>query len=342
MSDPANYSLLKRSNGFWYVLYEADGRIHWKSTRTRSKQEAAKSLSHLSELLKPRERVILLSGFIQDFLLYARGTYAKKTTDMYRNSLGSLMAFVGELPLTSLTARHLDTYKADRLLKVSPVSVNVELRTLKAAMNVAVRWQMLERNPFQGSPLVRVPERTPSYFSKEDFQQLISLIKENWLKELIVFAVMTGMRRGEIVNLKWADVDLSRKVILVRSSPTFKTKQGRKRVVPLSEVAFHLLSARASKASSDFVFTLNGKSISGSWVGHKLKRYVYEAKLKDSRLHFHSLRHSFASSLIQNGVSLYEVQKLLGHSNISVTQVYSHLQPAQLHDAVNRVKILEN
>jgi hypothetical protein len=65
MSDPVNYSLLKRSNGFWYVLYEADGRMRWKSTRTRSKQEVAKSLSHLSQLLKPRARVILLSGFIQ-------------------------------------------------------------------------------------------------------------------------------------------------------------------------------------------------------------------------------------------------------------------------------------
>ena len=71
MSDPANYSLLKRSNGFWYVLYEADGRTRWKSTRTRSRAEATKSLSNLKDLLKPRARVILLSRFTQEFLLYA-------------------------------------------------------------------------------------------------------------------------------------------------------------------------------------------------------------------------------------------------------------------------------
>jgi site-specific recombinase XerD len=342
MSDPTSFSLLKRSNGFWYVLYETDGRIRWKSTHTRSKQEATRSLSNLKDLLKPRSRVILLSKFIQDFLLYAIGTYSAKTTSIYRGSLGSLKAFVGDLPLTSLTARHLDSYKADRLLSVSPVSVNIELRTLKAAMNVAVRWQMLEANPFRGSPLVRVPERSPSYFSKEEFQKLLSLIKENWLKELIVFAVLTGMRRGEIVNLKWADVDLSRKAILVRSSSTFKTKQGKQRVVPLSDVAFHLLSSKAVKSDADYVFSRHGRNISGSFVAHKLKHYVYEAKLTDHKLHFHSLRHTFASWLIQDGVSLYEVQKLLGHSNISVTQVYSHLQPAQLYDAVNRVKLLEN
>jgi site-specific recombinase XerD len=128
----------------------------------------------------------------------------------------------------------------------------------------------------------------------------------------------------------------------VRSSPTFKTKQGKQRVVPLSDLAFHLLNSKSARRVSDYVFTLNGDKIPGTWATRKLKNYVYEAKLKDDRLHFHSLRHTFASLLIQDGVSLYEVQKLLGHSSIAVTQVYSHLQPTQLHDAVNRVRLLEN
>jgi site-specific recombinase XerD len=75
------------------------------------------------------------------------------------------------------------------------------------------------------------------------------------------------------------------------------------------------------------------------WVSHKFKYYVYEARFSDDRLHFHSLRHTFASWLVQDGVSLYEVQKLLGHSSIAVTQVYSHLQPEQLHATVNRLKV---
>jgi integrase len=342
MSEPKSFSLLKRSNGFWYVLYADEGRVRWKSTRSRSKQEALKSLSHLKDLLKPKVRVVLLSNFIDDFLRYADGTYSAKTKSIYKAYLGNLKFYVGNLPLTSLTPQSIDTYKADRLTKVSPISVNIELRTLKSAMNVAVRWQMLEQNPFQDSPQVRVPERSPSYFSKEDFQKLLSLMKENWLKEVIVFAVLTGMRRGEIINLKWTDVDLSRRVVFVHSSPTFKTKHGKQRVVPLSDVAAQMLNAKALTHVSEHVFTLNGKPILGSWLTRKLKFYVYEAKLEDDRLHFHSLRHTFASWLIQDGVSLYEVQKLLGHSNISVTQVYSHLQPTQLYEAVNRVKLLEN
>jgi site-specific recombinase XerD len=69
---------------------------------------------------------------------------------------------------------------------------------------------------------------------------------------------------------------------------------------------------------------------------------VKEAKLENHRLHLHSLRHTFASWLVQDGVSLYEVQKLLGHSSIAVTEIYSHLQPEQLHETVNRLKVSLN
>jgi integrase len=293
-------------------------------------------------LLKPKPVVFLLSEFTKEFLSYAQGVYSKKTAKIYSSALGRLKALTEDIPLRELTSKHIDTYKGRRLESVSPVSVNIELRALRAALSVAVRWQLLESNPSRYSPLVRTPERSPAYFSKEDFQKLLSLIKEGWLRELIVFAVLTGMRRGEIVNLKWEDLDLPRKVIHVRNSATFRTKHGKERTVPMSDVVFHLLSTKMVQTASEYVFTLNGKKIKDDWTTQKLKYYVYLAKLKDERLHFHSLRHTFASWLIQDGVSLYEVQKLLGHSNISVTQAYSHLQPAQLHEAVNRVKLLEN
>ena len=89
---------------------------------------------------------------------------------------------------------------------------------------------------------------------------------------------------------------------------------------------------------SEFVFSIRDKQIDEDMLTHLFKEYVLKAGL-ESRLHFHSLRHTFASWLVQDGVSLYEVQKLLGHSNIAVTQVYSHLQPEGLHSTVNRISI---
>ncbi len=86
------------------------------------------------------------------------------------------------------------------------------------------------------------------------------------------------------------------------------------------------------------MFTLNDKPLFRGWVQHLFKRYVRDLKLPE-RLHFHSLRHTFASWLVQDGATLYEVQKLLGHSSAKVTEVYSHLQPEELHSTVERIRL---
>jgi len=111
-------------------------------------------------------------------------------------------------------------------------------------------------------------------------------------------------------------------------------QDGRRRTVPLSETAMYLLNAPRGKSTSEYLFTLNGKRINAGWVTHLFKRYVRHAGLND-RLRFHSLRHTFARWLVQDGVSLYEAQKLLGHSSSAVTEVYSHLQPEQVYSTVN-------
>jgi integrase len=165
---------------------------------------------------------------------------------------------------------------------------------------------------------------------------------------LVVFAVMTGMRRGELLNLTWKDVDFERRLLTIHSGEGFRTKGGKRRSVPMSQAVYQLLLTRAQRSiglptclASRYVFALNGKRIDGVYVCHKFKRYVREAGLNE-RLHFHSLRHTFATWLVQEGVSIYEVQKLLGHSNISVTQVYSHLAASELHGAVNKISVSLN
>jgi site-specific recombinase XerD len=91
-------------------------------------------------------------------------------------------------------------------------------------------------------------------------------------------------------------------------------------------------------ACSELVFHFKGKAINPNWVSKTFKAYARKAGLND-KLHFHSLRHTFASWLVQDGVSIYEVQKLLGHSSVKVTEVYSHLAASELHGAVNRLNL---
>jgi len=258
------------------------------------------------------------------------------------------LRIIGDIPLSYITPQHWDKYRSERLKpkedgkSISPITVNIELRTLRASLNTALRWNYIKSNPFSRQKLCFVNEQSPVFFTREDFKELIKCIGEDWLKEVVIFATLTGMRRGEIINLKWSDIDLKRKTLTIQSSPSFKTKQGKRRTIPLNETVVFILQQKAEKVFSDFVFTFNGAKINYDTLTHKFKEKVVLSKLNDKRLHFHSLRHTFASWLVQDGVSLYEVQKLLGHSNIAVTQVYSHLQPEHLHNTVNKIQIALN
>ena len=103
--------------------------------------------------------------------------------------------------------------------------------------------------------------------------------------------------------------------------------------------AADLLNSRREERICDYVFSLNNKKVAEDWVTHLFKRYVRKAGLPDDRVHFQSLRHTFASWLVQSGATLYEVQRLLGHSSSKVTEIYSHLQPEQMHRTVDRISV---
>ncbi len=333
-------SLFKR-NGIYYVAFSDNGKVRWKSTHQRLKPLAIKALMEFKTNLERNVSKTTLCQFQEDFLAYAVSTYSVRTVEVYRHALAKLQTITGDIWLTSIIPKHIDQFKIERLRSVSPVSVNVELRTLKAAFYTAVRWGLLMENPFKKVSLFRLPDEQPAYFTKEEFRRLLLLVSEQWLRELLVVAVSTGLRRGELLNLTWQDVDFERWLLHVHSTENFRTKGGRRRAVPMSETLFHLLRNKAQHPMCEYVFNLRGKKILDAWASHKFKRYVRRVGLSE-KLHFHSLRHTFATWLVQEGVSIYEVQKLLGHSNISVTQIYSHLAASELHSAVNKISVSLN
>jgi site-specific recombinase XerD len=144
-----------------------------------------------------------------------------------------------------------------------------------------------------------------------------------------------------MLNLRWSDVDLARGVMHIQRVGNFRTKDGRRRTLPLDDSVNDFLSAKAVQHVCEYVFYRRGSRIGENYVSALFKRYVEKAGL-DNRLHWHSLRHTHASWLVASGASLYAVQKLLGHSSPTVTQIYAHLQPEQLHSTVNRIKIAMN
>jgi integrase len=318
------FSLYRRSNRIYYIGYYQEGHRRWKSTGVTTRTEALTVLTEFRSLFQNRQRRANYSQFCEEFLSYAVMQNASRTVALFRQVLRGFGSVVKNMPLRDLTSQH------------------IELRMLKSAFNTALRWKLISENPCKGVPFAHVPEQAPIFITPGDFERLIRTISETWLKELVVFAVLTGLRRAEIVNLRWVDVEMERGVILIQSSPRFKTKQGKRRTIPLNSTALELLRKKKEHQGGEYVFTLNGGRISGDWVSHLFKRYVRNAELADDRIHFHSIRHSFASWLVQGGATLYEVQKLLGHSSSKVTEIYSHLQPEQMHATVNKIVISMN
>jgi len=334
------FYLYKRSNGYWYIGYFDEGRKRWKSSGQKLKNEALKVLSEFEQHLKKRVPLVLFSEFVKQFQTVQANSIRQSTLErIYLPAFKSFLAVCGDKALTAYNLRDVEAFKRTRLETCSPTTVNIAFRTLRAAFNCAIKWQLLSENPFAKSSTVRVPEQPPTYLTKQEFKRLFDSVEEPTLKDLFLFAVLTGMRQAEILNLRWGDIDLERKVIVVANSGRFLTKTGKSRAVPMSEAVYDLLWRRKVTASvSPFVFHRKGIQLLPNYVQYKFKKYIRGLGLNES-IRFHSLRHSFATWLVQDGVSIYEVGKLLGHSSVKVTEVYSHLAPSELHSSVNKIRL---
>ncbi|MGB6121535.1 MAG: site-specific integrase, partial [Bacteroidota bacterium] len=278
----SRFYLYKRTNHIYYIGYHENGRLRWKSTGVTTKPEANKALTQFKNMMtEGRKEIVSVSAFVERFMTYSEANHAKKTARLFRSSLTRFSRLARGSYLREISPEHVDRYKTTRLREVSPVSVNVDLRMLKSAFGTARRWRLIESNPFEGIALADVPQKAPSFFTVQEFQRLVDCIGEGWLREVVLFAVLTGMRQGEILSLRWSDVDLPRRVVHIETNPSFKTKQGRRRTIPVNESALYLLSSKAGKSNSEHVFTLNDRPLSGGWGTHLFKRYVRKAGLKN-------------------------------------------------------------
>ena len=158
-----------------------------------------------------------------------------------------------------------------------------------------------------------------------------------WLTDVVKVAVCTGMRLGELVNLRWSWVDFETGFIVIRRSADFIPKSGDERAIPLVGDALEVLTRFAERRDDDLdgyvLRGVGGGQLNSNFASHRFKHYVRLAKLPEN-IRFHSLRHTCASWLVQRGVSLPIVQAILGHSTIQVTQRYAHLAPDVMQAAM--------
>jgi integrase len=256
-----------------------------------------------------------------------RANYRRELT-----SIKNLKGFFGNPKLDQITPKLIVAYKNRRYTDgVKPATINRELATLKKAFNLARReWEWCTDNPVCRVSMEKENNWRDRWLTLEEEQRLLPATAP-WLRELVVFAIYTGMRMGEILALTWAGVDLYRRTVTV-----FRSKNGERRTIPVNTTVLDLLKHKytARLRTTDTVFHSHTHTpIDGSNIRRALTAALGIAKIQD--LHFHDLRHTFATRMVQAGIDLYKVQRLLGHKSPIMTQRYAHHYPESLRDGVD-------
>ena len=333
---------LSKNGSVYYLFFKDENGVRHKvSTRSHKKVDALQFLREFKREeyeRKAKLKSALLSGFMKEYEPYSSSVYTPKTFSTYQLAFREFLRVEGDRRLDTIGNREIEHFLSVKKVEASEWTARKYYIALASAFEKAVQWNFLASNPFRKVAKPKVKEILPAFFTESDFRLFLSANKDKDFAELCITALLTGIRLGELLSLRWVDLDFAAKIILIQNSEAFTTKSRRSRVLPMSDELLGMLLERKNnvRSGSEFVFSdRHGQKFLAGTIQSKFKKTVRRAGLND-KLHFHSLRHSFASALVMSGVSLYAVQKLLGHSTSKTTEIYSHLLPQQLHSEVNK------
>ena len=200
--------------------------------------------------------------------------------------------------------------------QTSPVNADRELALLRHMFSCAVEWKLVRENPARGIRLFKRENRRLRYLTKEQIHDLLKSLK-GVARIVVLTALHTGMRKGELLGLRWEDVDWLSGSVHVR-----KSKNGEDRFVPMDSALVAELKTWFRARRSEFVFTWpNGRRVLD--MRETFNSTLSKLKIADFR--FHDLRHTFASHFMMSGGDLYTLKEILGHKTVMMTQRYAHL-----------------
>lgn len=315
----------------WYIDYYVRG------TRKRKKIGPSKQVAELAlkevELKIAKgdylgiyeERKLTFRQFAPEYLAYSQAN--KSSTSYGRDQVTVkhwLTPVFGDRFLFHITVAEVERYKQERLETVSASTVNKELNGLKAMLNKAVTWGYLKESPLKGMKGLKEPPGRLRYLAPEETARLLAACDTPaYLRPVVEVAMHTGMRRSEILALRWSDVDLRRRTLTLTH-----TKNNERRVIPVNDTVAAVLKALPRHLNTDALFP----GLNGPMVTRAFWRACRKAGVPNLRLH--DLRHTFASYLAMGGFNLRTIQQLLGHKDLRMTARYSHLSADHLQQAV--------
>ena len=318
---------------FWWCSYkDATGkRARRKLAGAHTRTQAVKML----DAIRVKEEKALTLGVrpASDITLealferYEKHQKARIRATTFERLGGILKTLKANLPeeAKAISKRTVGEYIETRALKVKPGTVAKEMSVLKHCLKLAVEWGELNQNPAAGARLPQLPEGKTRYLTPGELKAALESAPE-WMRAPMAFAACTGVRRGEMLSLRWMDVDVKNRRLYLR-----ETKNGALRILPISESALIVLRSLPEGKPSEAVFA----GVDPTFLSVYTKRVFKRLGILDAS--FHTLRHTAASWMVQQGVDLYAVGQILGHKTPRMTQRYAHLSPDYMAGAVGKL-----
>jgi integrase len=350
-------SIIKRNNSsVWYIQFQYNGKPYIKSSKTTDKKAATqmetdwKSKLHAEQHLGQKERITLKAAMAQ-FAESKVGTPNHRGLHSAIRIVTRLMA-TGK-PLDEVTSHDLERFKRDRMNEgTSGQTIRHNLNLVRGAWKHAAKlgYRVGELN----FPEVKVGKAPLKYLSDEDEKKLLACLEPQryakrlppWEErdpeikrmmqdayDLVVMLLDTGARYSEIANIEWTRIDMEERTIHL-----WRPKVQNEAILYMTDRVFSILERRKQSATGQYVFR-NKKGGPRGYSGAAIRKALRKAGLDDCKIH--TLRHTHASRLIQNGMSVYEVREVLGHTDIKTTMRYAHLETRQVtskaRDVINRL-----
>lgn len=257
-----------------------------------------------------------------------------KSHDRYETSYKSLRQTFGKMTLAEIDVQSIDAWRSQRIRSVTPATCNRDLFFLKGMFKRARIWRLTKEDPTKMVSRLHENNMKLIFLTDGEKAELLKCCADH-LRPIVRLALVTGMRRSELLNLRWEHVDRHTQWLLVSES-----KSKKQRGIPLNDEAMLALreatSYRHIAMKSPYVFCNKGGEPYAK-VTRSFETALRKAGLADRGFTFHALRHSFASDLVNRGESVYVVAELLGHSDVRMVSRYAHLTQDTKRRAVEKL-----
>jgi len=318
----------------WYCDFTYRGIRYRKGLDTNKALATEKLIAWKRDLKNQRYTPTNFNAFVRRYLDWGEVNKNKQTVYRDKLAIKYLLEFKKIKDINEITPLLLDEFKG-HLVRIGkkPNNINRILTSVKAMMHKAEVWEMITPKKWEVCKEIKTAKGRVLFYSPEEIKKLLISAPDNW-RLVILLGCRAGLRRGEIVNLTWQDINLNKKIITIQPKSNWHPKDFECRDIPIDTLLFKHLQKIENKTGS-VIQTKYNKDFSLGGISHCfIQKVLKKAGLRGS---LHTLRHTFASHLVQNGVDLYTVSKLLGHSSIKTTEVYAHLSPNTFQKAISNL-----